>query len=125
MNYNEAYRRLMQLDDLRALDLDAASLSETLILRAAYTGAVARFAAVRQTIEADTQGDDSARTAAIEAAAAEDCGLADRRFTPVAFAGIVSAALAAGTVRTSLAPEPLPAATWLEILVDNLVDTNQ
>ena len=124
MNYNEAYRRLMLLDDLRALDLDAASLTETLILRAAYTGAVARFAAVRQTIEADTQGDDSARTAAIEAAA-EDCGLADRRFTPVAFAGIVSAALAAGTVRTSLAPEPLPAATWLEILVDNLVDTNQ
>lgn len=122
LTYNEAYTRLQILDDIRALNLSAKAMAETLLMRVAAQKAIQEFAADREAILAADEADEEAKTAALEAKANEPSGTIDRRYSEEAFEQLCGAALNAGVITSSLAtdedghPKAIPAPAWLEFI---------
>jgi len=122
ITYNEAYTRLCLLEDMRALTLPAKTLAEVLILRAAYRKPIAAWSQLTESINTDEQADDEARAKAIEAAANEDSGAANRVLSTAAFTDVVEAGMTKGMVKSNLCPDKeLNAADWLDVLSGHLI----
>lgn len=137
MTYLDILNRMAVLGDALTLKLPAKVMAETLRLRAHYAKGIKEWTTITEQINKDTapkegkerneeqqkQYDD-----ALQAKAAEEAELKDRRYSPEAFEQLCEVASGKGMLQSALVrdkegkPGELPAVAWLDYVAANLVE---
>ncbi|WP_289739366.1 hypothetical protein [Paramuribaculum intestinale] len=137
MTYLEILNRMAVLGDVLTLKLPAKAMAETLRLRAHYAKGVKEWTTIAEQINKDTapaegkERDEEQQKQydeVLQAKAAEDAELKDRRYTPEAFEQLCEVTSDKDMMLSALArdkegkPGEIPAVAWLDYVAANLVE---